>query len=86
MGIAVKEKKDKKGPTCPFAFILTHDKYRELKFIQRDNGDNITIYPRDMLRWQDLNAYKEATGSTISILEAELIMGIDGIFEGREDG
>lgn len=85
MGIAVAEKKEQKGPECPFSFIHTHEKYRQLKFIQRDNGDSITLYPRDMLSWQDVNAFRDATGHTISILEAEIIMGIDGIFEGRND-
>lgn len=78
--------KDDGGPECPSLFVSTFEKYRELKFVQRDNGDSIVIYPRDLLRWQDLTAYKEATGQRISYLETELIMGLDAIFEGREDG
>lgn len=79
------EKKEEKGPKCPFLFIGTMEKYRELKFIQRETSDNITIYPRDMLKWSDVAAYKEVTGQKISLLEAGLIMGIDAIFESRED-
>lgn len=87
MGIIKKaERKEQKGPECPLIFIPTFEKYRELRFVQRVDDDRIVLYPRDMLSWQDLNAYKEATRTTISILEAELIMGIDAVFEGREDG
>jgi len=39
-----------------------------------------------MINWRDLVAYKSMTGETISLLETELIMGIDAIFEGRNDG
>ena len=78
--------KEATGPECPVSLIDVFEKYRAIKFLQRETGDKITIYPRGMLRWQDLNAYKEATGNTISYFEAELIMGIDSIFEGREDG
>lgn len=87
MGV-VKEsdRKDERGPECPHCFVGTVEKYRELKFIQRETGDTIHIYPRDMLEWSDLKAYKDITGHEISMLEAELIMGIDAIFEGREDG
>jgi hypothetical protein len=38
-----------------------------------------------MINWQDLVAYKSVTGETISLLETELIMGIDAIFEARDD-
>ncbi|ATE85640.1 hypothetical protein PF617_gp55 [Salmonella phage St162] len=62
------------------------DKYRNLKFIQRDTGESLVLCPRGIIKWQDLIAYKSVTGDTISVLEAELIMGIDAIFEGREDG
>lgn len=79
------EKQTERGPECPPVFITTLDKYRELKFIQRDKGDTIVSYPREMLTWQDLVAYKSITGQAISMLEAELIMGIDAIFEGRND-
>lgn len=78
-------RKEDKGTQCPLFFAQTFEKYRELKFVQRDNGDNITIYPRDLLQWSDLVAYKEVTGQQITILEAEVIMGIDAIFEGRLD-
>jgi len=87
MGIDTGEQKKKDdSPECPALFADLFARYRELKFIQRDDGERITIYPREMLRWQDLVAYKEITGNEISLLDAELIMGIDGIFEGREDG
>lgn len=86
MGIVVQDKKERDEPQCPAFFAGAHDKYRELKFMQRDNGDSITLYSRDAIGWRDLIAYKEATGNEISLLETEVIMGIDAIFEGREDG
>lgn len=73
------------GPECPAIFRATFQKYRDLKFIQRDNEGTLVIYPRDILKWQDIAAYKESTRDTITALEAELIMGLDAIFEGRED-
>lgn len=79
-------KKEESGPKCPDIFIDTMDKYRALKFLQRHTSDSIRLYPRDMLTWRDLLDYQKATGHHISMLEAELIMGIDAIFEGREDG
>lgn len=80
------DRKEDRGPQCPPSFIGVFEKYRELKFIQRETGDTINIYPRDMLNWNDLMAYKAITSQEISMLEAELIMGLDAIFEGREDG
>lgn len=74
------------GPECPAMFAPVMGKYRSLKFVQRRTDDAVSLYPRDQLKWQDLVAYKEVTGDSISLLEAELIMGLDGIFEGREDG
>lgn len=70
---------------CPLLFIPTMEKYRGLKFVQRETSDNITIYPRGMINWQDVTAYAAMTRQSISILESELIMGIDAIFESRED-
>lgn len=80
------ERKVQKGPECPLIFAGVFEKYRELKFIQRETGDNITVYPREMINWADIIAYKAATGQDISMLEADLIMRIDAIFEGRHDG
>lgn len=79
-------KKQDMGPECPSVFVATFEKYRGLKFLQRETNDSIRLYPRDMLTWRDLLDYQKATGHHISMLEAELIMGIDAIFEGREDG
>ncbi len=70
----------------PLIFQELIDKYRKLKFIQRETASEITLIAREMLNWQDLEAFKSATGETISMLEAELIMGIDAIFEGRDNG
>lgn len=78
-------KKEDKGPQCPSIFMETFEKYRGLKFLQRVTDDTIRLYPRDMLNWRDLLDYQKATGHHISMLEAELIMGIDAIFESRED-
>lgn len=84
--ISEPERKEERGPSCPPIFSGTFEKYRELKFIQRETGDTIKLYPRDMLTWPDLTAYKSATGQEITMLEAELIMGLDAIFEGKDDG
>lgn len=84
--IEAASRKETKGPECPSIFIGTFEKYRGLKFLQRETDDSIRLYPRDMLTWRDLLDYQKATGHHISMLEAELIMGIDAIFEGREDG
>lgn len=78
--------KEQKGPKCPSLFTGTFEKYRGLKFLQRETDDNIRLYPRDMLSWTDLVAFQKVTGQPLSYLEAELIMGLDAIFEGREDG
>ena len=74
------------APSLPAMFAGAWGKYRSLKFIQRDDGESLVLCPRDVLKWQDLVAYTTVTGDTISLLESELIMGIDAIFEGREDG
>lgn len=84
--IAADTRAPEQGPKCPALFAPVMDKYRSLKFVQRRIEDAISLYPRDQLKWQDLVAYKEVSGDSISLLEAELIMGLDGIFEGREDG
>lgn len=84
--IASHEKKEEKGPECPFIFIGTMEKYREIKFIQREYDDEIITYPRSMIKWSDIAAYKDVTGQTVTIFECEIIMKIDAIFEGREDG
>lgn len=80
------ERKEERGPECPPLFIGTFEKYRELKFIRRTTSDTMRLYPRDMLTWQEVTAFTAATGQKISMFEAELIMGLDAIFEGRDDG
>lgn len=86
MGI-IKDLPEKKeeGPRCPSIFIETFDKYRDIKFLQREHEGTVYITPRGVIRWQDLEAYKSATGNTIGLLEADLIMRIDAIFEGRDN-
>ena len=74
------------GPSCPSLFMSTFEKYRELKFLRHVTEDSVKLYARDTLNWQDLAYYSWMSGQTISILEAELIMGLDAIFEGRNDG
>lgn len=78
--------KEDKGPECPSIFLNVFDKYRTLKFAQRTTDEAVKLYPREMLSWQDIIAFKAATGYSLSFLESELIMGIDAIFEGRDDG
>lgn len=73
------------GPDCPSVFIGTFEKYRELKFTKRTTPGAVKLYARDPLNWQDLVYYSQVTGHTISIHESEIIMGLDAIFEGRND-
>lgn len=80
------QREELKGPECPLIFAGVFEKYRELKFIQRETNDTMMIYPREMLKWSDIVDYKAVTGQRISIMEADLIMRIDAIFEGRHDG
>lgn len=79
-------KKEDKGPECPSVFLDVFDKYRALKFVRRETEEAVKLYARDMLNWQDIIAFKAATGHNLSILECELIMGLDAVFEGKDDG
>ncbi|HGH4724230.1 TPA: hypothetical protein ACJIW3_004520 [Enterobacter hormaechei] len=79
------EKTEETGPACPSLFLSVFDKYRMIKFAQRHTDEAVKLYAREMLNWQDIIAFTSATGHSLSLLEAELIMGIDAIFEGRED-
>lgn len=79
------EKTEETGPACPSLFLGVFDKYRTIKFAQRHTDEAVKLYAREMLNWQDIIAFTSATGHSLSLLEAELIMGIDAIFEGRED-
>lgn len=79
------ERKDE-GPQCPFIFMDVLDIYRELKFVRRITDDSIKLIARELITWQDLMAYQTATRRTLSILETELIMGLEAIFEGRDNG
>lgn len=78
-------KTEETGPACPSLFLGVFDKYRMIKFAQRHTDEAVKLYAREMLNWQDIIAFTSATGHSLSLLEAELIMGIDAIFEGRED-
>lgn len=84
--IQAREKAPEKGPECPAIFTDVMAKYRALKFVQRRTDDAVKLYPRAQLSWQDLAAFQQTTGERITLLESELIMGLDGIFEGRDDG
>lgn len=84
--IQAREKAPEKGPECPAIFTDVMAKYRALKFVQRKTDDAVKLYPREQLSWQDLAAFQLTTGERITLLESELIMGLDGIFEGRDDG
>lgn len=82
----VEEAAQPEGPSCPSIFIGTFEIYRELKFVKKETAGSVKLYPRDMLTWQDIIAYKNATMQHMSIIECEVIMGLDGVFEGKEDG
>lgn len=84
--IQATKKKEDTGPACPPILLGALDKFRELKFIRRDTGDSVTLYAREMITWSDLKAYQDISGQSISYFEAELIMGLDAIFEGKDDG
>jgi len=78
------EVKQETGPDCPVLFLDVFEKYRELKFMQRDDGDRVILIPREPIKWADIKDYKDVTGRDISHLETELIMSLDAIFEGRD--
>lgn len=78
--------KEETGPECPSLFLGVFEKYRMIKFAQRHTDEAVKLYPREMLSWQDIIAFRTATGHSLSLLESELIMGIDAVFEGRDDG
>lgn len=80
------EKSPEQGPECPAILTDVMAKYRALKFVQRRTEGAVKLYPREQLSWQDLAAFQQTTGERITMLESELIMGLDGIFEGRDDG
>jgi len=84
--IQAADKAPEHGPELPAQLAHVMEKYRSLKFVQRRTEDAVVLYPREQLSWQDLAAYKGVTGDSISLLESELIMGLDAIFEGRDDG
>ena len=63
------------GPECPVSLIDVFEKYRAIKFLQRETDDTIVIIPRDALKWQDLVAFRDVAGYGISLFEAEVIMG-----------
>lgn len=87
MGVITKaERIETKGPECPLVFYGLMEKYRSMKFLRRLTEDTVLMYPRDMLTWQDLDAFQRVSGQSLTMLESELIMGIEGIFEGRNDG
>lgn len=79
-------KREDEGPSCPSIFLDVFDKYRALKFVRRETDEAVKLYARDMLNWQDIIAFKAATGHSLSLLECELIMGLDAVFEGKDDG
>lgn len=74
------------GPACPSCFVPLFNVYRELRFAVDRSGDVNTLYPRNQLSYRDVDAYKRVTQHDLTIHEVELIMGIDAIFEGRENG
>lgn len=82
--IEAPEQKQETGPECPVLFLDVFGKYRELKFMQREDADTIVLIPRRAIAWHDIKNYKDITGQTIGFLESELIMGLDAIFEGRD--
>lgn len=74
------------GPQCPSSLFSTFNKYKDLKFAKRITDSEIKLYARDTLNWADLVAYSRMMKSDITIHEAGLIMDLDSIFEGRDDG
>ncbi|ECB1254649.1 hypothetical protein EU404_20155 [Salmonella enterica subsp. enterica serovar Weltevreden] len=74
------------GPECPPELLTTFEKYRDVKFTRRVDDDEVKLYPRGQLSWSDLVAYSSISGQNIGMFESEIIMGLDAIFEGRNDG
>jgi hypothetical protein len=74
------------GPECPPDMLPIFNKYKDLKFAHKVTPEAVTLIPRKAVDWSDIVAYQQVTKQNISIFEAGLIMGLDAIFEGREDG
>ncbi len=87
MGVNVSGKRiaHEEGPKCPSDMLSTFEKYRAIKFTRRVTDDEVRLYARESLTWQDLVAYVQMTKNDISVHETDLIMGLDAIFEGRDD-
>lgn len=74
------------GPDCPVEFMGLYSTYRDLKFQRLETEDGVTLFPRDQISWQELDAFSRMTGASINPHSARLIMGLDAIFEGRNYG
>lgn len=81
MGLPVPPAPEEVAPDCPSDMLRILDKYYALKFVSRNN----TLYPREMLQYHQLTAYAELHKQPFTLLEVDLIMGLDALFEGRNE-
>lgn len=74
------------GPELPGELAELYGHYRRLKFSMNRTEDGLVLIPRDQLGFADVAAYCQTMGASLEPWEVDTIMGIDGIFEGRENG
>lgn len=81
MGLPVPKEPEETPPECPSDMMKIMDKYYALKFVSRNN----VLIPREMLQYHHLTAYAELHKQPFSLLEVDLIIGLDALFEGRNE-
>lgn len=81
MGLPVPAEQEEVPPDCPPDMMRILDKYYALKFVSRRN----VLTPREMLQYHHLTAYAELHKQRFTLLEVDTIMGLDALFEGRNE-
>lgn len=78
--------RENKGPELPEDMSYLYVHYRRLKFAIHRKDEALVLMPRGPLGFVDVQAYCQTTGADLQPWEVEVIMNLDGIFEGREHG
>jgi|LGOV01.1.fsa_nt_gb hypothetical protein len=71
---------EEKEPELDFSLTYLVNIFKTMKFSRIRNDDGFLLIARDVIKWNDINAYSELSGYTFAPWEAETIMSIDGIF------
>lgn len=85
MGIIEQDERvELESSSCPVEFVDIFNTFSKIKFSSRTVDGKKTLVYREQLTYQDLQAYMSVTGDRLTIAEIDIVMGLDGIFEGRE--